>query len=134
MSAAYPVPQRLRHQDVANPMEFVHIDPPPPDSRNQQQEQLPVNSIANSSLFHHPRVLSTAHPSGPIIRDPAISQHADNYVCVLPLHAFPLFPPLDSCLSLFFFALHRFSPSDLVPPLSLLRTAVLDGVPDLAIK
>ena len=80
------------------------------------------------SLFHHPRVLSTAHPSGPIIRDPAISHHAVNYVFVLPFHAASLFPPLDSCLSLFLFALHLCPPSDLVPPGSLLCTAVLDGI------
>ena len=81
-----------------------------------------------SSLFHHPRVLSTAHPAGPIIRDPAIRHHAVNYVFVLPLHAFPLFPPLGSCLSLFLFLLHWCPPSDILPPGSLLRTAVLDGI------
>ena len=81
-----------------------------------------------SSLFHHPRVLSTAHPSRPIIRDPAISRHAVNYVFVLPLHAAPLFPPQDNCLSHFCLALHLCYPSDLGPPGSLLRTAVLDGI------
>ena len=75
-------------------------------------------------------LLFCSSPLGPGVHGPQgpCRQHAVNYVCVLPLHAASLFPPLDSCRSLFVFALHLCPPSDLVPPGSLLCTAVLDGI------
>ena len=71
-------------------------------------------------------LLFCSSPPGPGVHGPP--QHAVNYVFVLPLHAASLFPPPDSCLSLFLFALHLCPPSDLVPPGSLLCTAVLHGI------